>query len=72
MARPGRSLSEKEIQKIINLLSATEMTIAEISQRMGCSRSSVVSLNRKYQVRNYAGLRRKWTVQENAKEVAAF
>jgi DNA-directed RNA polymerase specialized sigma subunit len=70
MTKPGRTLSEKEIQKIINLLSATEMTIGEIGKRMGCSRSAVTSLNRKYCVRDYAGLRTKWTLQSTGIQVA--
>jgi predicted DNA-binding protein YlxM (UPF0122 family) len=64
MARQGRALTENEVAKIINLLYATDMTIPEIAQRMGCSRSAVASVNRKFQVRDYAGLRSTWSLQK--------
>jgi hypothetical protein len=64
MARQGRALTEDEVAKIINLLYATEMTIPEIAQRMSCSRSAVASVNRKFQVRDYAGLRSTWSLQK--------
>ena len=60
MARQGSPLSETELRRIIQLLNSTEMTISEIAQRMGCSRSAVASINRRYRVRNYAGLRSAW------------
>ena len=63
MARQGCILSEIKVRKIINLLSKTDMTVPEIAARMGCSRTTVLSLNRKFKVRKYAGLRRKWSLQ---------
>lgn len=66
MARQGRSLSEEQIQKIIHLLISTDMTICDIAKRMGCSHSVIVSINRKYRVRQYAGLRREWTLLRRA------
>ena len=60
MARQGSAFTEKEIQRIITFLSSTDMTVLEIAQRMGCGRSTVASINRKFQVRDYAGLRSKW------------
>ncbi len=63
MARQGCFFSEHEVQRIVTLLSTTDMTVAEIAARMNCSRSAVLSVNRKYQVRQYAGLRSNWTVQ---------
>ena len=62
MARRGRILSEEQVQKIIHLLHSTEMTIGDIAKRMGCSHSVVVSINRKFKVRHYAGLRSEWTL----------
>ena len=62
MARQGRSLSEQQVQRIINLLLSTEMSICDIAKRMGCSHSVVVSINRKFRVRQYAGLKREWTL----------
>jgi hypothetical protein len=66
LARKGWILSEAEIRKIIALLSTTDMTILEIAQRMGCSRSAIASANRKFRVREYAGKRTRWgvTVQD--------
>jgi transposase len=66
MAGQGCSLSEYEIQKIVALLSSTEMTIEEIAKRMGRSRSSVINVNRQYRVREYAGLRKYW--RSNARD----
>jgi predicted transcriptional regulator len=66
MARRGRTLTELEVQKIIHLLSSTEMSIGDIAERMGCSHSVIVSINRKFRVRDYAGLRRRWTVTNRA------
>jgi len=62
MARQGRSLSAEQVQKIVHLLISTEMSICDIARRMGCSHSVIVSINRKFGVRQYAGLRREWTV----------
>ena len=59
----GCILSEIKVRKIINLLSRTDMTVAQIAARMGCSRTAVLALNRKFQVRKYAGRRTKWSVQ---------
>jgi predicted transcriptional regulator len=64
MGRQGCVLTEQEVRKIVALLSNTEMTIPEIAQRMGCSRSVIVSINRKFQVRVYAGLRSEWSLQK--------
>jgi hypothetical protein len=62
MARQGRSLSEEQVQKIIRLLVSTDMTICDIAKRMGCSHSVIVSINRKYRIRQYGGMRREWTL----------
>jgi hypothetical protein len=70
MAKQGSPLSETELRRIIHLLNSTEMTISEIAQRMGCSRSAIASINRRFRVRNYAGLRSVWknTFQEEQLE----
>jgi hypothetical protein len=62
MGRQGCVLTDREVQRIITLLSSTDMTIAEIAQRMSCSRSVIISVNRRFQIRHYAGLRSMWTV----------
>jgi len=60
VARQGRSFDKDEIQTILALLKSTDLPIAAIAERMGCSRSVVVSINRKYQVRDYRGRRSTW------------
>jgi hypothetical protein len=64
MARQGRSLPEEQVQKIVHLLISTEMSICDIAKRMGCSHSVIVSINRKFGVRHYAGMRREWTLMK--------
>ena len=60
MAVQGHGFSEEEIQRIVSLLSGTDMTILEIASRMRCSRSAVASINRKWNIRIYDGLRSSW------------
>ena len=60
MGSQGRAFTEQEVQRIVSLLSNTEMTIPEIAARMHCSRSAVLSVNRRRQVRDYNGYRSKW------------
>lgn len=59
MAGKGNYFTDDCVRRIINLL-ATEMTMLAIAERMGCSRTSVVSINRKFRVRAYAGKRVTW------------
>ncbi len=61
----GNHLSEPEIRKIISLLENTELGLSDIALRMGCSRSAITSINRRFQVRNYSGRRATWTVRKN-------
>jgi len=56
----GHALSTEEIRRIVSLLAETQMTMPEIAMRMQCSRSAIVSINRRFQVREYNGLRSKW------------
>jgi hypothetical protein len=56
----GRLLSDGEISRIIDLLFSTDMSISDIAQRMGCSRSAIASINRKRCVRYYNGRRSVW------------
>ena len=60
MAVQGRYFSNEEIRRIVLLLSETEMTISEIAARMQCSYSAVLTINRKWRVRAYNGLRSTW------------
>ena len=60
MAVQGRSLDEFQIHRIVSLLARTDMSLADIAQRMGCSHAVVSSINRRYQVREYDGHRTRW------------
>jgi DNA-binding MurR/RpiR family transcriptional regulator len=70
MAKKGQSFTDQELQRITSLLSTTDMTIGEIAQRMQCSRSSVATVNRRFGIRDYGGLRATWVLQERAGSVA--
>ncbi|HYR83103.1 MAG TPA: hypothetical protein VE422_03385 [Terriglobia bacterium] len=56
----GRYFSSKEIDTIKNLLSSTDMSLQDIAVRMDCAKSSIVTINRNYQIREYRGHRRQW------------
>jgi hypothetical protein len=58
----GNPLNVQEIQRIVSLLSETQMSMPEIAMRMRCSRSTIVSVNRRYRVREYGGFRSKWEI----------
>ena len=53
MGGQGQYFSEKKLRRITQLLSSTDMTIKEIAERMSCSRTTVSSINRKFQLRLY-------------------
>jgi hypothetical protein len=63
MARKGCVLTELEIRKIVSLLEQTDLPNRDIAARMGCSKSSVVSINRRFQVRKYHNHRNTWTMR---------
>jgi hypothetical protein len=69
MARQGCVFTDREIQTIVQLLK-TEMSAQEIAARMGCSRSAVININRKFNIRVYAGRRTSWQMEERVNEVA--
>jgi len=60
MGSRGKALSENQVRKIISLLASTELTVPEIAERTGCSRSTVVSVNRFHGIRDYQGHRSVW------------
>jgi hypothetical protein len=60
MGSRGKALSENQVRRIISLLASTELTVPEIAERMGCSRSTVVSVNRFHSIRDYQGHRNVW------------
>ena len=60
MRGKGRSFMDFEISRIVSLLTSTDMSITDIAKRMRCSVSAVNSVNRKMNVRQYAGRRTTW------------
>jgi len=63
MAGKGNYFTDDCVRRIIALL-GTDMAMPAIAERMCCSRASVVSINRKFQVRAYAGKRVTWAAAE--------
>ena len=59
MARKGWRLTETEVRKIVHLLSETDLVVGEIAERMG-SKTAVISINRRFQIRDYARHRSTW------------
>jgi len=64
VAQQGRIFDESAVQRIISLLATTDMTATEIAQRMSCSKSAVLAINRKHHIRNYDGLHSTWRIDE--------
>jgi hypothetical protein len=60
----GRYFSQDEIKRIKSLLSSTDMTLQEIATRMGCAKSSIVSINQTFQIREYRGRRNYWVLAD--------
>jgi hypothetical protein len=60
----GRYFSPQEIERIKSLLASTELTLQEIAIRMGCAKSSVVSINQHFGIRDYRGRRSEWAVSK--------
>ena len=58
----GRYFSDREIERIKTLLASTDLTLQEIAIRMGCAKSSVVSINQHFQIRDYRGRRSDWAL----------
>jgi hypothetical protein len=57
-----RFLSEQEINRIQQLLAATELSFQNIADRMDCAKSTIIAINRKYSIRSYGGRRNHWEV----------
>jgi IS30 family transposase len=72
MANQGRSLTDYQTTRITSLLASTDMSINEIAERMGCSRSAVVAVNRRHAIRNYSGQRSRWTVRPDTEETLGY
>jgi hypothetical protein len=60
-ASQGRRLSERQTTTIQKLLAETDLSIAEIAERIERSRGVVVTVNKRFRIRNYVG-RSHWLV----------
>ena len=60
-ASQGRRLSARQTTTVQRLLAETDLSIAEIAERIGRSRAVVVSINKRFRIRNYVG-RSHWLV----------
>jgi len=67
MAKQGCRLQETEIRTIMRLLHSTDMSIGDIAQRTGRSRAAVISVNRRFRLRDYRGQRSTWAVTSDLK-----
>ena len=70
----GWYLTPEEIDRIVLLLRETDVSLADIASRMSCSKGTIASVNRRFQIRAYEGKRTSWIVNgcaSNAKEHAA-
>jgi hypothetical protein len=57
----GLQLLPQEVDRIKFLLGYTDITLQDIAIRMDCSKSSIIAINRKFQIRQYRGRRSSWT-----------
>jgi hypothetical protein len=62
MNRQGCHFSQAALDRIVDLLHDTDLSLTEIALRMRCSRSAVNAVNGKYRVRHYEGRRSHWRV----------
>jgi hypothetical protein len=58
--RQGRYFESETLLRIRYLLAETELSLPEIAVRMGCSKSAVAAINRKFSVRLYCTRRNSW------------
>ena len=65
----GRYFSTDELNRILKLLRDSDLTLPEIADRMRCSRSAVAAINRKFQIRVYAGKRTQWDIKHPQSDV---
>jgi hypothetical protein len=68
MARRGSAITDGELFTIVRLLASTDMTLQDIAERFSLSRSAIVSINRRFQVRLYGGRRSYWAVADPYKD----
>jgi hypothetical protein len=59
MTRKKFVFSEEDVHRIVFLLNS-DLSVQYIAERIGCSRSAVLAINRRFSVRHYAGRRTTW------------
>jgi len=62
----GRRISFEQVNRVKYLLAETDLTTHQIATRMGTSRSTIISINRRFDVRRYKGKRKGWEMGSNA------
>lgn len=62
----GRPFSDYEVRRVIHLLRSTDLSMPTIATSVGCSRSAVCTINRKYRIREYGDGRSTWELRESA------
>jgi hypothetical protein len=65
MQRSGIPFSTERVEKIKGLLATTDLSLAEIAERMDCSRAAVAAINTKYRIRIYGKHRNTWTLNKH-------
>jgi len=58
--RQGQYFEDETLLRIRYLLAETELSMPEIAIRMGCSKSAIASINRKFSIRRYCTRRNSW------------
>ena len=51
----GKPFTPAQVNRIIQLLRETDMTLDEIAERMSCTPNAVGQINKRHKVRNYVG-----------------
>ena len=56
----GRRITLEQSNRVRFLLAETELTTYQIAVRMGTSKSTIIAINRRYNIRRYNGKRTRW------------
>jgi hypothetical protein len=56
----GRHFTDKELLTIKRLLAETDLTAKDIALRMSCAKSSILTINQRFGIRDYGGRRSEW------------
>src|SRR5215470_11370792 len=61
----GKYFSVQEVNRIKYLLSSTDLSLQDIATRMDCAKSSIVTINQNFQIREYRGRRSSWVCSQD-------